>query len=73
MGSTTESLISILYCPSIGAPRPRSEEWGRNARGAAARQTGDVESRGRQLHKDRHGAAVGVGGGGGTVKSDSVR
>lgn len=45
------------------------------------RQTGDEESRGRQLHKDRHGAVgvgcvcacVCVGGegrGGGTVKSD---
>lgn len=54
---------------------------GRDGREVAEGQTGDVESQGRQLHKDRHGAE-GKGGedGGGTgrleaatVKSGSVR
>lgn len=79
--------IASLSGPSPGAPQPRSEEWrcrrgrGRDGREVAAGQTGDVESQGRQLHKDRHGAE-GKGGedGGGTggleaatVKSGSVR
>lgn len=71
VGSVTESLISILCCPSLWAVHwsPPTQKWrmGRNARRAAARQTGDVESRGRQLHKDRHGAGGGVWGV--TVKS----
>lgn len=70
MGSAAEGLISILCCesrgPSPGAPQPRSEEWlrerggeGRDGREVAEGQTGDAESQGRQLHKDKHAAEGG--------------
>lgn len=76
--------IASPHGPSLGAPRPTSKEWlhkrgrGRDGREVAKGQTGDVESQGRQFHKDGHGAA-GEGGedGGGleaaTMKSGGVR
>lgn len=84
VGSAAEGLISILYCEPPQAvswnPRPRSKEWqcgrggSRDGREVAEGQTGDEESQGRQLHKDRHGAlAGGMCGGAATVKSSSVR